>query len=111
MLKIFISELAQRDLFGNWENFPRILYQNVDYRHFCECGPGFRAYQDPLQDGHTICVDVDECELGKATCHQSTKCWNTQGSYQCYCQHGNQTHCSKGTKKYNFWYFLHKNSY
>ena len=72
------------------------LHNCYIYRHFCECKPGFKAYQDPTKDGQTVCVDNNECELGTATCHQSTNCWNTQGSYQCYCQHANQTRCSKG---------------
>ena len=78
------------------------LMQSLEIRHFCECKPGFRAYQDPNKDGHTVCVDDDECELGTSTCHQSTKCWNTPGSYQCYCQHSNETRCSKGIQSYIF---------
>ena len=65
-------------------------------RHYCECKTGYRAYQDPERDGDTVCVDEDECELGLDTCHPSSKCWNTPGSYQCYCGNLDQSECSRG---------------
>ena len=68
-------------------------------RHLCECGAGYRAYQDPDLDGATVCVDEDECQLGTHSCQPSAKCWNTPGSYQCYCPHSQQSdldHCSTG---------------
>lgn len=32
--------------------------------------------------------DVDECSSGKHTCHYSTVCVNTVGSYKCRCRRG-----------------------
>ncbi len=29
------------------------------------------------------CRDIDECRIGKHTCHRSLKCVNTIGSYDC----------------------------
>ncbi len=67
-------------------------------RHYCECHPGFRPYQDPaLEDGRVICVDENECELGTHTCHPTAKCWNTIGAYQCYCGFANDQSCSTGS--------------
>ena len=75
------------------------LVCNFFPRHLCECGAGYRAYQDPDLDGATVCVDEDECQLGTHSCQPSAKCWNTPGSYQCYCPHSQQSdldHCSTG---------------
>ena len=66
------------------------------YRHYCECKPGFKAYQDPALDGQTICIDENECDLGTHTCHPTAQCWNTAGSFQCYCGYNNDQICSTG---------------
>jgi hypothetical protein len=66
-------------------------------RHYCRCKAGTKAYQDPALDGATICVDENECEMGSHTCHPSAQCWNTAGSYQCYC--GHQQQCSRGNNQ------------
>lgn len=62
--------------------------------HYCECKPGFKAYQDPALDGQTICIDENECDLGTHTCHPTAQCWNTAGSFQCYCGYNNDQICS-----------------
>ena len=66
------------------------------FRHYCQCKPGFKAYQDPSLDGATICIDENECELGTHTCHPNAQCWNTAGSYQCYCGYDASQNCSSG---------------
>ena len=43
--------------------------------------------------GATICIDENECDLGTHTCHPTAQCWNTGGSYQCYCG-SNNDQCS-----------------
>ena len=66
------------------------------FRHYCQCKPGYKAYQDPSLDGATICIDENECDLGTHTCHPSAQCWNTAGSYQCYCGFDSDQNCSLG---------------
>ena len=66
------------------------------FRHYCQCKPGFKAYQDPSLDGATICIDENECELGTHTCHPNAQCWNTAGSYQCFCGYDASQNCSSG---------------
>ena len=66
--------------------------------HYCQCRPGFRAYQDPVVDGALICIDENECDLGTHTCHPTAQCWNTGGSYTCYCGANNGAHCSTSKK-------------
>ena len=34
------------------------------------------------------CLDLDECDLGTASCGDDTTCVNTIGSYQCPCESG-----------------------
>ena len=41
-----------------------------------------------------ICSDENECDLGTHTCHSTAQCWNTIGSYQCYCGSNNDAKCS-----------------
>ena len=41
-----------------------------------------------------ICSDENECDLGTHTCHPTAQCWNTIGSYQCYCGSNNNAKCS-----------------
>jgi len=36
----------------------------------------------------TVCVDVDECELGTDDCDSNATCTNTEGSYDCTCNAG-----------------------
>ena len=66
------------------------------FRHYCQCKPGFKAYQDPSLDGAIICIDENECDLGTHTCHPNAQCWNTAGSYQCYCGYDASQNCSSG---------------
>ena len=70
-------------------------------RHYCKCKPGYKAYQDPSLDGATICIDENECDLGTHTCHPSAQCWNTAGSFQCYCGFGSDQNCSSGMSPNN----------
>ena len=32
--------------------------------------------------------DIDECEIGKHSCHVNADCVDTQGSYECHCKEG-----------------------
>ena len=32
--------------------------------------------------------DIDECEIGKHSCHVNADCLDTQGSYECHCKEG-----------------------
>src|SRR5207248_3064672 len=47
----------------------------------CTCKPGFTG------DGST-CTDVNECDMGTATCDPHASCVNTLGSYTCQCEPG-----------------------
>ena len=69
----------------------------IAFRHYCACRPGFRSYLDPLLGFRHRCADVNECEMGTHTCDEGggSKCWNTHGSYQCYCRPGD-AECSNG---------------
>ena len=35
-----------------------------------------------------VTADVDECAIGKHSCHNSATCRNTHGSYTCFCKSG-----------------------
>ncbi|KAL1505440.1 hypothetical protein ABEB36_005009 [Hypothenemus hampei] len=52
--------------------------------YYCKCKAG---YEGPLTGTNlgTSCVDVDECEDAKHTCHPSAQCRNTQGGFECFC--------------------------
>ena len=39
--------------------------------------------------------DIDECDLGLDTCHENSQCVNTEGSYECRCQPGDEN-CTQG---------------
>ena len=94
------------NLDGNYKHdkYFRKFSKIFSFRHYCECRPGFRAYQDPVVGGATICIDENECDLGTHTCHPTAQCWNTGGSYQCYCG-SNNDQCS--TSKF-FWVPLNR---
>nr|XP_012423694.1 PREDICTED: EGF-like module-containing mucin-like hormone receptor-like 2 [Odobenus rosmarus divergens] len=48
-----------------------------------------RLLGDPRQQLITTWdKDVDECSSGQPTCHKSTVCINTMGSYKCHCRRG-----------------------
>lgn len=49
---------------------------------FCTCNDGFIK----SNGSQTVCVDVDECDLGLDDCTQL--CSNTEGRYECSCQEG-----------------------
>lgn len=55
---------------------------NTNGSYSCECLPGYRRV-DKFN-----CIEVDECETGKATCHGHAECLNTPGSYRCRCKDG-----------------------
>uniref|UniRef100_A0A915ALI5 Uncharacterized protein n=1 Tax=Parascaris univalens TaxID=6257 RepID=A0A915ALI5_PARUN len=47
----------------------------------CQCLTGYEG------DGHTSCVDIDECAQPN-TCHEKAVCTNTPGRYFCKCAEG-----------------------
>ncbi|XP_050530475.1 protein kinase C-binding protein NELL2-like isoform X2 [Daktulosphaira vitifoliae] len=74
--------------------------------YYCACNPGFQSKQlypttiinDTIITGlsnvetttwspniGSMCRDIDECATNNHTCHPSTKCVNTIGSYECHC--------------------------
>ena len=68
----------------------------LNSRHYCQCVPGYRSYQDPLLNGQTRCVDIDECELGTHSCRPGTQeCQNTEGGFRCQCLLAN-AECTNG---------------
>uniref|UniRef100_A0A8C0K6R7 Adhesion G protein-coupled receptor E2 n=1 Tax=Canis lupus dingo TaxID=286419 RepID=A0A8C0K6R7_CANLU len=55
----------------------------------CRCRPGWKPVPgSPNGPNSTVCEDVDECSSWKHTCHYSTVCINTVGSYKCRCRRG-----------------------
>ncbi|XP_050437668.1 protein kinase C-binding protein NELL2-like isoform X2 [Adelges cooleyi] len=83
--------------------------------YYCACNPGYqsivmyptasaitRAADDHINTLDstwspmvgTICQDIDECSINNHTCHPSTICVNTIGSYECHCH---QKDTSDGT--------------
>eukprot|EP00095_Tigriopus_kingsejongensis_P012598 maker-scaffold642_size120736-snap-gene-0.27 protein:Tk12598 transcript:maker-scaffold642_size120736-snap-gene-0.27-mRNA-1 annotation:"GH13743" len=76
---------------------PKIGCYQVEYP--CEgftcghgsCHPEDHAPKCHCQDGYQLigsnCQDIDECASGNP-CHNSAKCTNEQGSYQCTCHDG-----------------------
>ncbi|XP_027443192.1 adhesion G protein-coupled receptor E2-like [Zalophus californianus] len=65
--------------------------QNTEGSYHCTCSPGYelasgaRVFRD---ESENTCQDVDECSSGQPTCHKSTICINTVGSYKCRCLWG-----------------------
>ena len=39
-------------------------------------------------DGDSICVDIDECDIGTDNCGTGTVCVNSDGSFNCECANG-----------------------
>jgi alpha-tubulin suppressor-like RCC1 family protein len=68
---------------------------NTPGSYVCACNPGWADSPvanatDPAKAGR-VCVDIDECKLGTATCdkrNMSSVCTNTAGSYTCACSMG-----------------------
>ncbi|XP_018610111.2 CD97 antigen-like [Scleropages formosus] len=48
-----------------------------------QCPPGFQT----KQFGGS-CEDMDECTISQGICGNNAKCYNTNGSYYCQCEHG-----------------------
>ncbi|XP_042494376.1 wall-associated receptor kinase 5-like [Macadamia integrifolia] len=53
-------------------------------------GPGYRCNCTDGFEGNPYlgCQDINECETGDNHCHDSGKCKNMIGSYECYCPQG-----------------------
>ncbi|KAI6189526.1 Nidogen-2 [Aphelenchoides bicaudatus] len=49
------------------------------YSYVCECRKGY------LKTEQGECIDMDECDLMQAECHEKARCVNTIGSYRCEC--------------------------
>ncbi|KAK1342692.1 hypothetical protein QTO34_015458 [Cnephaeus nilssonii] len=59
--------------------------------YYCTCSPGYRPGSGATKFSNAsenTCQDVDECTSGQHSCHQSTQCHNTKGSYECRCRSG-----------------------
>lgn len=64
---------------------------NLPGWYYCRCKPGFESFwhEQPLYG--LQCGDLNEC-LGEGdghTCHPTTTCFNTEGSYECKCNYEN----------------------
>ncbi|XP_070270062.1 adhesion G protein-coupled receptor E2-like [Myotis yumanensis] len=64
---------------------------NTKGSYYCTCrlgyrpGSGARKFNNASEN---TCQDVDECTSGQNSCHKSTQCHNTKGSYECRCSPG-----------------------
>ncbi|XP_036158646.1 adhesion G protein-coupled receptor E5 isoform X3 [Myotis myotis] len=59
--------------------------------YYCTCIPGYRLVSEAAKFSdakENTCQDVNECTSGKHSCHKSTQCHNTEGSYECRCRPG-----------------------
>ncbi|KAK7385089.1 hypothetical protein VNO78_30796 [Psophocarpus tetragonolobus] len=56
----------------------------MEHLQRCICNPGYEG--NPYHpDG---CTDIDECTIGNHTCISQNHCFNTKGSYTCFCPKG-----------------------
>uniref|UniRef100_UPI00063CF75E EGF-like module-containing mucin-like hormone receptor-like 2 n=1 Tax=Odobenus rosmarus divergens TaxID=9708 RepID=UPI00063CF75E len=65
--------------------------QNTEGSYHCTCSPGYEPASGARtfrNESENTCQDVDECSSGQPTCHNSTVCINTVGSYKCRCHRG-----------------------
>ncbi|XP_059552644.1 adhesion G protein-coupled receptor E2-like [Myotis daubentonii] len=64
---------------------------NTEGSYYCTCIPGHRLVSGAAKFSNAsenTCQDVDECTSGEHSCHNSTQCNNTKGSYECRCRPG-----------------------
>ena len=57
----------------------------------CQCNEGWKSTgleKNIFGNENQICEDIDECQLGTYSCHDTQVCENTQGSYKCVCPPG-----------------------
>ncbi|XP_034854222.1 adhesion G protein-coupled receptor E5 isoform X3 [Mirounga leonina] len=65
--------------------------QNTEGSFYCTCIQGYELASQARtfrNESENTCQDVDECSSGQPTCHESTVCINTVGSYKCHCRRG-----------------------
>ncbi|XP_045848167.1 adhesion G protein-coupled receptor E5 isoform X4 [Meles meles] len=65
--------------------------QNTEGSYYCTCIPGYELASGARMfrnESENTCQDVDECSSEQPTCHESTICINTVGSYKCRCRRG-----------------------
>nr|XP_045718820.1 adhesion G protein-coupled receptor E5 [Mirounga angustirostris] len=65
--------------------------QNTEGSFYCTCIQGYELASQARtfrNESENTCQDVDECSSGQPTCHESTVCINTVGSYKCRCRRG-----------------------
>ncbi|XP_044109749.1 adhesion G protein-coupled receptor E5 isoform X3 [Neovison vison] len=65
--------------------------QNTEGSYYCTCIPGYKLASGARSfknESENTCQDVDECSSAQPTCHKSTTCINTVGSYKCRCRRG-----------------------
>ncbi|ELK29771.1 EGF-like module-containing mucin-like hormone receptor-like 2 [Myotis davidii] len=64
---------------------------NTKGSYYCTCKPGYRPGSGATKFSNAsenTCQDVDDCQPGQNSCHKSTQCHNTEGSYECLCRPG-----------------------
>ncbi|XP_070273101.1 adhesion G protein-coupled receptor E2-like [Myotis yumanensis] len=64
---------------------------NTEGSYHCTCKPGYSLISGATKFSNAsenMCQDVDECTSGQNSCHKSTQCHNTEGSYDCRCSPG-----------------------
>ena len=70
---------------GNFLGFILFIHCYSCFR--CVCEQGFDYFYDSSSSA-AICLDLNECDLGRDLCDVNAICLNNEGSYSCQCKRG-----------------------